>query len=311
MRTWELDTWQQLSNQADVDAFLRRARSPSTLATYGAQRKQFTQFCDILGVHDDDCFSPDTLCRWIMGRSANGYKLSTIELGLHAIGDWLPSRAVLRDAMVVAALRAAAKRPSSVSHSKLPILRSLLQLLVPSVPTYWRQARDFAFWLLAWYGMFRGSELVHMSWEDVTVQQQGVIILVRQSKTDQAGAGQHVFISHSSDPVLCPVTALHRLAEYTADLHGPLFAVHQHSFSPVSKQTMLSRLHRALDGLSQPHHLFGLHSFRSGGATAAAMGGISERLIKAHGRWVSDVVRQYTCSLPDELWQVSDVMNDV
>ena len=65
-----------------------------------------------------------------------------------------------------------------------------------------------------------------------------------------------------------------------------------------------------LRDLDQPHQLFGLHSFRSGGATAAAVGGMPERLIKAHGRWVSDVVRQYTCSLPDELWQVSQVMSE-
>ena len=31
---------------------------------------------------------------------------------------------------------------------------------------------------------------------------------------------------------------------------------------------------------------------------------------EAHGRWVSDVVRVYTCALPDELWQVSAAMHE-
>lgn len=33
---------------------------------------------------------------------------------------------------------------------------------------------------------------------------------------------------------------------------------------------------------------FGLHSLRSGGATAAANAGISDRLFKKHGRWKSE-----------------------
>ena len=33
---------------------------------------------------------------------------------------------------------------------------------------------------------------------------------------------------------------------------------------------------------------FGLHSLRSGGATAAANGGIVDRLFKRHGRWKSE-----------------------
>ena len=34
--------------------------------------------------------------------------------------------------------------------------------------------------------------------------------------------------------------------------------------------------------------LFGLHSLRSGGATAVANAGVNDRLFKRHGRWSSD-----------------------
>ena len=43
-----------------------------------------------------------------------------------------------------------------------------------------------------------------------------------------------------------------------------------------------------LDSFSQlgfPTKLFGLHSLRSGGATAAANAGVNDRLFKRHGRW--------------------------
>ena len=71
---------------------------------------------------------------------------------------------------------------------------------------------------------------------------------------------------------------------------------------------MLGRLHRSLADLGVQHELFGLHSFRSGGATAASVAAVPERLIKAHGRWVSDVVRIYTYALPAERLEVSAAM---
>ena len=44
----------------------------------------------------------------------------------------------------------------------------------------------------------------------------------------------------------------------------------------------------ALSSIGLDPKLFGLHSFRSGGASAAASNGVSDRLFKAHGRWKSE-----------------------
>lgn len=315
MASWPHSVWEDVRQGPAVAAFLRRCRSASTLATYEVQRGQFLQFCELLGVTGSACFTADVLSRWVMGRSLSRYKLSTIELGLNAIADWLPSRGVLHDRAVIHALSVAARQPSAVRRQKVPIMVSLLRLLVPHEPTFWREARDYAFWLLAWFGMFRGSELASLRWEDLSVREgKGLVVFVPASKTDQAGQGQYVFIQaavHEGDSVICPLRALSRLADFApagSDLHGPVFAVHQNSERAVSKNTMLSRLHRALHDLGQPSELFGLHSFRSGGATAASLGGVPERLIKAHGRWVSDCVRIYTNALPVERWGVSGAM---
>ena len=37
--------------------------------------------------------------------------------------------------------------------------------------------------------------------------------------------------------------------------------------------------------------MYGLHSLRAGGATAAANMGVNDRLFKKHGRWKSDKVK--------------------
>ena len=44
----------------------------------------------------------------------------------------------------------------------------------------------------------------------------------------------------------------------------------------------------AFSQLGYSTKLFGLHSLRSGGATAAANAGVNDRLFKRHGRWRSD-----------------------
>ena len=37
--------------------------------------------------------------------------------------------------------------------------------------------------------------------------------------------------------------------------------------------------------------LFGMHSLRAGGATAAAYAGVQDRLLKRHGRWKSEAAK--------------------
>lgn len=48
---------------------------------------------------------------------------------------------------------------------------------------------------------------------------------------------------------------------------------------------------RALSEVGEEPRKFGLHSLRSGGATAAASADIPDRLFKAHGRWRSETAK--------------------
>ena len=46
-----------------------------------------------------------------------------------------------------------------------------------------------------------------------------------------------------------------------------------------------------LENIGPETKLFGLHSLRAGGATAAANLGVNDRLFKKHGRWKSEKVK--------------------
>ena len=60
---------------------------------------------------------------------------------------------------------------------------------------------------------------------------------------------------------------------------------------PLSYTTVRGHVPDLLANIGLDPAKFGLHSLRSGGASAAANLGVSKRLFKKHGRWKSDKVK--------------------
>ena len=60
---------------------------------------------------------------------------------------------------------------------------------------------------------------------------------------------------------------------------------------PISYTTVRDILLTNLKNIGLDKTQFGLHSLRSGGATAAANFGINDRLFQKHGRWRSEKVK--------------------
>ena len=57
---------------------------------------------------------------------------------------------------------------------------------------------------------------------------------------------------------------------------------------PISYSTARTGCLKLVAKIGLDPNDFGLHSARSGGATAAANRGVPDRLFKRHGRWVSE-----------------------
>ena len=60
---------------------------------------------------------------------------------------------------------------------------------------------------------------------------------------------------------------------------------------PISYSTTRDNVLKLIEKIGLNAKDFGLHSLRSGGATAAANGGVKDRLFKRHGRWKSESVK--------------------
>jgi integrase len=142
--------------------------------------------------------------------------------------------------------------------------------------------RDRALLLLGFAGGFRRSELVELDIEDLAFTDDGLRVLIRQSKTDQEGEGRSLGIPPGGHAETCPVRAVKAYLEALEGLQVASGAL----FRPLTRTGKLRRTRltpqsvalvvkqAALQAGVNPKDYAG-HSLRAGLVTAAARAGKS------------------------------------
>ena len=72
-----------------------------------------------------------------------------------------------------------------------------------------KRCRDVALLLFMFHSAMRRNEVAHLLWSDLTFDRRGVVVLIRQSKTDQEAKSQTIALPRL-DNEHCPVAALER-----------------------------------------------------------------------------------------------------
>ncbi len=174
-------------------------------------------------------------------------------------------------------LKGIRRRLGTAQKAKTPLLTAdLLQVLAHLSPDL-AGTRDRALLLVGYAGAFRRSELAGLAVQDLAWVEEGAVLTLARSKTDQQGQGRQVAIPHGAHAATCPVRALRRWIEQAALTEGPLFR-------PVDRHGQLraGRLHadavgaivkRALGRAGFAVEQYGGHSLRAGFATQAARNG--------------------------------------
>lgn len=154
---------------------------------------------------------------------------------------------------------------------------------------------------LGFAGFLRFNGLANIQPEHLTFCDGFVKIFVPRSKTDVYGEGNYVYIAKLENKY-CPVAILCRYIEAAnLDLssHLPLFrplTKNKSGYSLRNGKLSYTRCREIfktiLKDLGYDTKEYGLHSLRSGGATAVisnnASKAVSERLLKLHGCWKTD-----------------------
>lgn len=153
--------------------------------------------------------------------------------------------------------------------------------------------------LLAFAGFLRSSELINIKRSDIQFLPDHIEIFIESSKTDIYRDGTRVVIARTFS-YMCPVSNFElylRLAGIQDDSEEYVFCAISKSGSgyrlrnrekPLSYTRVRELFIEAFTGIVDNIKVYGLHSLRSGGATASAVRGIPDRIFKRHGRWRSE-----------------------
>jgi integrase len=153
--------------------------------------------------------------------------------------------------------------------------------------------------LVSFAGFLRFDEVIKIRFSDLKFEIFYFTIFVESSKTDQYRDGAHVIIGKTGTD-LCPFVMLQKYLQACVSLSGDNFIFRSFAkckagnyvLRTLNKPMTYSRTREEFLALlvsaGQNPKNFGLHSLRSGAASAAANAGVKDRLFKRHGRWLSD-----------------------
>jgi integrase len=71
-----------------------------------------------------------------------------------------------------------------------------------------KRCRDVALLLFLFHSAMRRNEIAKLLWSDLSFDKRGVVVLIRQSKTDKESKGQTIALPRLEDSMRCPVVAL-------------------------------------------------------------------------------------------------------
>jgi integrase len=153
--------------------------------------------------------------------------------------------------------------------------------------------------LIGFAGVFRRSEIVGLQIRDVQISDTGLIIALRGSKTDQEGASFTKGIPVGISDASCPKCALEAWLQLAGITSGPIFRPIDR-WGHVGNRALSSlgvarAVKRALTALEVETTNYSGHSLRAGLVTAAAMAGVSERVIMQQtGHKNTEMLCRYT-----------------
>lgn len=282
-----------IAQQAVVHA--TNSRAPNTRLAYGKYWEQFAKWC---ARHRLEYLpaEPETVAIWLTDR-AREVSISTLRVALSAIRHFHKAKGLANPAEhpTPAQVWEGIKREKTTRQvQKSAITPSDLRGMVRRCGTDVIGVRDRAMILLAFAAALRRSEVEALNVDDIEFVEHGLIVHVRQSKTDQTGAGEIVGVPYAAERDLCPVLALKDWMSLLCGDVGrddPLFRVvgqqNEVSGHRLGGRSVANTVKRLAGDNGMDASEYSGHSLRAGLATAAVDKGVDILPLMRHCRWRS------------------------
>jgi integrase len=285
----------------ETRAFLVAAKAPSTRRAYAADWDHFDAWCRRHALASLPA-TPETVAFYITDLAAS-HKPATLRRRLTVISRAHQaashsSPASMQEALVSETLKGIRRTVGTAQGGKRPLLTEQVRGMIRALPKNLQGVRDRALLLIGFAGGFRRSELASLTVEDITVTDDGLIIRLRRSKTDQEGRGREVAVPYGSHPETCPVRAYREWLAAGDFADGPIFReVDRHARvqgHALHKDSIGSIVKRAAARIGLDPADYAGHSLRAGLATQAYLNGASElAIMQQTGHRSLATVRKY------------------
>ena len=250
------------------------AMAASTRRAYTSDVRRFVAWCAARALPSCPA-APETVATFLAHEADAGAKASTLTRKVAAIrfahvaaGHEPPTASEAVRRVLKGIRRAKATKPTK----KAPATAERVLVMVSHAPRTLAGLRDRALLLLGFGGAFRRSELAALTVQDLDESPEGLRVTVRQSKTDQEGAGAVVPIARGA--TACPVAAVREWLAAASVAEGPVFRPVDR-FGRVQARALTAesvgdvvKAYAARAGYDAA--TFGGHSLRAGFLTSAA-----------------------------------------
>lgn len=194
--------------------------------------------------------------------------------------------------LVKTTLRGIKRTVSTKQRQVEPVLKNNLLDMVDRLDGV-KGIRDRAILLVGFSGAFRRSELVGLQYSDITFVEQGLIVHLRKSKTDQEGEGRKIGIPFARGSV-CPVLAIRDWLELSKITDGAIFRpvtrYGRIENTTLSTQAVAIIVKERAKAIGLDANKFSGHSLRAGLVTSAAQAGVSSWKIRQQTGHKSDAM---------------------
>lgn len=289
------------------DSFIAGHTPGGTRNTYSTYQEQWAIYTEERGLPALPA-EPDLLMAFMRKMIKDGYARSTITKVVPAAINDLHREKGLKSPTEdprFKLLKRRVIRATAPPKTKNPVTPAMLvQLALRVQADSFIEVRDMFLFMLMFKVMARQSEAMHLLYTDIdAVMVEGKRVLRvffathEPTKTDPERRGDCILVEESENPLTCLVAWYRLYLNLRGQHKSEYLFVRATGDDSAPRRLALSFPNARLKircreaGIDEAQ--YSSHSLRHGGATAASIGGVIERLIKAHGRWKSDCVRVY------------------
>lgn len=275
----------------EAETFQAKAQAANTGRVYRCQWAQFVRFADSLG-REYLPAEPATVELYVRYKLIQqGCRADTVEVHLAAIRDQhrragrpLPALPAVRT-LLLNARDHRRETPDAKEPLTLAQVETISRLLEERGDAF--SLRDRAVLVTGWHSALRRSNLAALELSDVRIEEAGVRLRVKRSKTDQRGRGVSLGLHRvGRRRHICPARVLEDWLARRLRKPGPLFTFVDRddrvTLRPISDEVVAAVVKRAVCLIGLDPRQYAGHSTRAGFVTDA----------RAHAVPDSDIMRR-------------------